>query len=1689
MSDNNHLTYGHDTVVNQNGEYHRAEHRTSEEVDMMEQYSEKPSAPTKVPFYKKKKYWIICSILTVITVIVVVCLAIFVFFPMIAQSLMNGAKIDVDAAQITFNKPESLNNQVYSKRDGDNMNTTFYMSMESSLSHTGPFPAKINFHNPIEVLYKDQVLGNIFLYNESSISGGKGQLNAITPFLIKDEAAFALFAQDMMAVESFTWTLRGKLDITALTRTATIDLDKEIVLNGMNGFPNVKIDSFELPGDDPNGGILVELGTILESPSPIGVQLGTIALSIGYEGVTIGTVTSENVNLQKGDNHIVLKGTLIPQTDPAALEQVGNLFSNYVSGKMSQTSAIGISAAPDGVNPIGWLSDGFKTVKLNVALGVPEPLKIINAVSMGYLDLKFDPANPYNPIVNAPVVNADFKIPFGFSLNITEVTQSITLSLNTSDSETTDFAIITVPNAPSVSDQAAGTLKFAIANDTIAGIAGREDVFNQYTYALTANDKYTFMVSGNATTKTNTPIGPITLGGISFTVPTSLNGLQFLNSTATVINSLDVSGGTTENLLLDIGVTMSNPSDFSISTGDVSFIMGADGTDLGVVTLANLVLARGENTVTAAATFNPKGSDVGQNLLSTFVMGSDNAVSISGYSNSTPIASLAEALSDVSLSSTLPGLKDALIQGGALTVLPDTIATGIVGVKVSIANPFSSGLSITTVTAATTFVGMPVGNIDQDISSNPFVIPGKSTAESPSLNMNLNVEPASIALLLRTLAVQADMDTKSLDALLGLGGFEVSGMESIDPDASLFAGFNISSYVMEAMKALKVDISLSSGLTIGQYQNDLAFSQGGVAISTDSSVTGLIPIVGQPIVQQIVDGAVLAFESVMMSAPTDTEFTVQMKGSIAGAGPIDALISFPSPLTVTWQGRKLGTVTMADIASKADVGATFDVPGKFVLADSDDMAEFAAYMINNKEFVWNIDTKDVTVDSLGFTFTAISMSKSITLAGAQGFKDAVTITSFDLPSDDPAGGITLLANTSIKNPSQVGFDLGGVAFASIFNGIELGPLASNGAAVFPPVGVANIDMKGRLVPQTSEDGLAAISKLFDNYLGGNDTSLDVQGVSASGSGDPVGWLTSAFKTLKIENVILPGPKEIPQLIPAITLKDMSLDFTKDPWAPPTSSSNVQAQIKSPFGFPLGVSELSMGVEANYQGEGVATLDVPTEKATTSPTGLVTTQFNNVPFKVIDKTIFSGFVQLLTLSPSVTFGLKGSSNALAETAVGNINLNNIAFNVDTSLKGFANFGGKAEILTIKVVGGTSDYILIDLTFALTNPSNISITVGDINFDVILDEFKSVIGRTYVKDAVIPPGRTVLDGQLHLGESSTDSKAVSQVLGNYLTSAAVPLTIVGSDKSTEIAPLLPALSSVKLAATMTGIAGNLIGGVAVEGSLIGLIFQNKASSKITLKNPLDTTYAIKSVKASVMFNPSSGAKPFAVGTIDYTLPSPVEVPAGGSLQTDAWPVSISGSGIEHLIQLLGMLFDPAKYFDIQQNVTVIVGGAYNTEMFYYQDKVPFTLSIDGLPPIGISPSSISAQSLPSNLTSVTDPAEFEKLLAQFLSGKMPTEAPASNSSSAALTPAASESSSTVTSSASEDSSTTTATEASATATSSSQAKPSITSSSEAKPSNTSSSEAKSSDTDEATASGETEGLKQKASDLVDKVNNLF
>lgn len=98
-----------------------------------DEYYEKP--PQKKRFYRQKKYWIICGVLSAIITLVVVLLIVFVFFPMIAQSIINHSGITVKSAAISFTPPASNTNQ---KRQDNttpfvaNGNDTFFMEVRAS---------------------------------------------------------------------------------------------------------------------------------------------------------------------------------------------------------------------------------------------------------------------------------------------------------------------------------------------------------------------------------------------------------------------------------------------------------------------------------------------------------------------------------------------------------------------------------------------------------------------------------------------------------------------------------------------------------------------------------------------------------------------------------------------------------------------------------------------------------------------------------------------------------------------------------------------------------------------------------------------------------------------------------------------------------------------------------------------------------------------------------------------------------------------------------------------------------------------------------------------------------------------------------------------------------------------------------------------------------------------------------------------------------------------------------------------------------------------------------------------------------------------------------------------------------------------------------------------------------------------
>lgn len=239
----------------------------------------------------------------------------------------------------------------------------------------------------------------------------------------------------------------------------------------------------------------------------------------------------------------------------------------------------------------------------------------------------------------------------------------------------------------------------------------------------------------------------------------------------------------------------------------------------------------------------------------------------------------------------------------------------------------------------------------------------------------------------------------------------------------------------------------------------------------------------------------------------------------------------------------------------------------------------------------------------------------------------------------------------------------------------------------------------------------------------------------------------------------------------------------------------------------------------------------------------------------------------------------------------------------------------------------------------NPSNITIHVGNLNFESLWNEKNANIGAVFIDDMTIVPGNNTFTAIMHL-MTPQNKELANMMVSNYMTQAQVPLTILGTKNSTEIPSLQEGLETVKLASSITGINRTLVAKTEVQAKA-SVVLTKKAETWVTLYNPMKTSYTLRKIKTDIT-NRNDG-KPYKMGTIDYTLPSPITVKPGEQVRTDAWPVDVDANAIE----LLGLIGNGELSIDLQNNITTTVGddpdNGYETYFYYYQDAVPCMLDI--------------------------------------------------------------------------------------------------------------------------------------------------
>ncbi|KAG0247381.1 hypothetical protein BG011_001589, partial [Mortierella polycephala] len=624
-----------------------------------------------------------------------------------------------------------------------------------------------------------------------------------------------------------------------------------------------------------------------------------------------------------------------------------------------------------------------------------------------------------------------------------------------------------------------------------------------------------------------------------------------------------------------------------------------------------------------------------------------------------------------------------------------------------------------------TYDGVSLGTVVATFDSPP-VIPGLGQG-AITASLALNTDPHDLVTLIRTQAVKNGLNTDAFDALLAL-------QAGANPPSSVFEGFNVADFVIKAMSGLAVDITMSTTVKLGEYQVTMPYTQTGVPTATDQTILKLVPIVGTPIAQLLVERSILAFDSINILTLGETNFQTDISGAITETGPLDAQIMFPNPVTISYGGKAIGSMMMPTVNAIANQGAVLDLKGvAFTILDLAAFTEFNIFALNNPKFEWTISTDGLVVNAMGAALPGVSMTKTVTLDGFNKLA-SLELASYIINTIDD-GGLHMDISASISNPSTIGMTIPLSQFNTMFHGMTLGPASAEGLTLIPH-GTSTFVLKATIATGNG-DLRPLLTGIFQNAVDGVATPLEAQGVGAPG----VSWLDAAIKSLALETS-LPPLSEPP--IASVVIDAMSMDFTCATcvWAP-TAESTITAVTNLPFANGAPIVSLSQNVEIlDKDGALVGVLDTPYAPATTVGNS-VTASTPPAPLVIADGSheIYSTFVGDLNEATTYELGLRGTANSILDLgALGQIEVKNIKLDVRTSLdglQGLKNVEYKSLMSMDMMI--KPGYIVVTVLVNIHNPSKLTLNLGDLELTAGLDfTEENMVGPTTIVNLKLSPG---------------------------------------------------------------------------------------------------------------------------------------------------------------------------------------------------------------------------------------------------------------------------------------------------------------------------------------------------------------
>ncbi|KAG0003441.1 hypothetical protein BGZ65_001698 [Modicella reniformis] len=682
---------------------------------------ETSTKPYRKPFYRRRRFWWTCAISTVLFLAAFIPLLLIVILPKVAQAMINASTMEI--RQMNMTNPQERSVQV---------------SVDAAIVGIPTmFAAKVEFQAPVQVFWvrgpDDQPrVGQMTLGTIEKRAFAKAQFTQATTFEIADPQLFGEFAKVMMASNTFLWRIDAKIDVSVIGRTIKdLSLDKVLNLNGLSNFSNLKILTFDIPSDAPNGaGALVSIRVSIPNPSPIGMSLGTLDIDMSLKSAYLGRISARNVTLIGGQPTILqLDGMINKQTDAVALQELSDLISNYLSNSPTTAYGQGVSVLPDGVNSVTWITTAIVATKMTIPLLPPTPLNVIKEVDIKDMSLVLNAQQPWAPTVASTGIAAQFQLPFNLSLNITNIWDPrLTLGYQNDPIADITSGVWNRTN----SDMIHNKISFTLPPSQMPIRPEAHDTFAKFLIAVTQQDSALFDILGRAQSVATTSIGQVNIT-VPFNVSLALQGINF-GKMVPQISAVTVAGANVNYVILNATVIIDNPSIFAVEAGAATLHIMATTQGMteyiGDVTIPNLKLNPGPNPLEAFVHFQPKNAAFRDAFFTEYIVGKDFSASLYGDANSSPITSLAPVMESLKMSTSVPGMKPPpklIIGGNGNTTVGQFLNEHMVMLQVQVLNPLATTLWIHQLTANVTWKGFPLGTISL-VQSFPIKPSGVDTS-------------------------------------------------------------------------------------------------------------------------------------------------------------------------------------------------------------------------------------------------------------------------------------------------------------------------------------------------------------------------------------------------------------------------------------------------------------------------------------------------------------------------------------------------------------------------------------------------------------------------------------------------------------------------------------------------------------------------------------------------------------------------------------------------------------------------------------------------------------------------------------------------------------------------------------------------------------------------------------------------